>query len=317
MDEEGKGREFLRKFNRFISAYQFGSGGDMMRRTFTFQVLMLILIFAFPSIMILSNAQNDDSDPEAIIKPFVEVSTGESVEFNGTQSYDPGHEENLTKGISEWKWYIRPQSDHWENQTMVGNGSVLQYVVDKPKVYTVNLSVTDMSGLTGWTEKLLLVHGPDLQINSINFIGPEISDLTEGDRPIISIHITNSGTVTINSTWIIRIMDGTDILKESSIMRPIEPGETIYFNQTGSELKAGERTFRAVLDAEDDIDEMTNENNAMEIVIVVQEEPGLFGDSVDDGSFLLSFLIFIIAIVVISIIIVVGAVIVYILRKKT
>ncbi len=295
-----------------------------MRITHYLLGLILIISFIVPIFTIIVDGENILSEPEteiddpvAVIEPFSEVKQGEMFEFNGTQSYDPKNSDNLTGGIVEWTWYLRFDGHYRSNQTEIGDEQVFMYIFDEPGAYIVNLSVTDAMGLSGWVEKILIVTGPDLQIMSFTFSDP---DLRENDKPTITIAFTNTGTMDINSTWKLKVMDGTKTVREHTVTGVIVPGEIRYYNYSGYELKAGERSFEVILDVDGDILEMSEENNYFKTVVNVQEGQSSFEEIGGDGSpvILLSVIIIIILFMIFILIAipVVGVILIVKLNKK-
>jgi PKD domain-containing protein len=282
-------------------------------------LLPTILIFS-DEVIIPSNAQTDNDAPVAIIEPFLYVNIGDGVEFNGSRSYDPGNEDNTSGGILEWKWLIRSIGENSENQSMLGNEKVFHHVFQSPGDYIINLTVTDMSGNFGWVDKIFVIGGPDLAVLSFTFSDPEINDLRNGDTPMISVRYGNSGTVEINSPWILSITDGSIDVIAGPILRSIAPGEVQYFNHTGYPLRAGDREFKVTLDVNDDIDEVIEENNNFTTKVIVQGGGNsLILDSEDSSPVLvLSILIILIILIIFAIIAVpiIIIVIFFVLRSK-
>ncbi len=140
----------------------------------------------------------DTTDPFSVIKAFTtDYKQDETVELNASQSYDSRSTGQLKENIVAWAWYVRANGVNSTEQELISNEEIFDYVFEKPGDYILNLSVTDMAGLTGYVEKIVPISGPDLQVLEIKFTDPDINDLREDDEPTISIVYTNSGTVEI------------------------------------------------------------------------------------------------------------------------
>ncbi len=298
-----------------------------MRLNHTPFVLILIFSLLLPTILIFSdeviipsNAQTDMDAPVAVIEPFLIANIGEIIEFNGTRSYDPGNEDNTSGGILEWKWFIRSIGENWDNQSLLGSDQVFDYVFQSPGDYVINLTVTDMSGNSGWVDKILPVGGPDLLVMSLVFSDPDFNDLSEGDTPMITVTYSNSGTLAINSPWVLSITDGSIDVIVVPILGSIAPGEVQYFNHTGYALRPGDREFKVTLDVDDDINEMTDENNNLKTMVVVQGGgSSTILDSEEISPVLVLYVLIILIVLIIFVIIAVPIiiiVIVIVLRSK-
>ncbi|MEA3558512.1 MAG: PKD domain-containing protein [Candidatus Thermoplasmatota archaeon] len=213
----------------------------------------------------------DITKPMSVIKPFSDVTQGDDVEMNATQSYDPRTSGNLEEDIVAWTWYVRKDNQDWDEQVEIGNEQVFTYVFEDPGTYIVNLSVEDKMEMEGYSEKILMVSGPDLQVLSLTFESPNENELNDGESPKISITYSNEGTMAINDTWVLRVTVNGDKIKEETIDANIAPGEINYFNFT-YELPKGddERTFEVELDYEGTIAEMNEENNHFETIVTVE-----------------------------------------------
>lgn len=215
---------------------------------------------------------SDMTDPMAVIKPFPDVTQGDEVEMNATQSYDPRTTGNLEEDIVAWKWYVRSDDQEWDEQgEPISTEQVFDHVFDEPGTYVINLSVEDRSGLTGYVEKILLVSGPDLQVLGLTFQDPDESELNDGDSPTLSVAYSNEGTVDINGTWVLRIdVDGKKI-KEVTIEEDLATGEVSYYNFT-YELPEGrdERVFNVTVDYNGEIAEMNEDNNNFKTTVTVE-----------------------------------------------
>ncbi|MFO8052229.1 MAG: PKD domain-containing protein [Thermoplasmatota archaeon] len=259
-----------------------GSGalnGEVVTKRFAdpgFYNIQLKLQDAVGNEMVVENKTivvNDVTDPMAVIKPFPDTTQGDEVEMNATQSYDPRTTGNVEEDIVAWTWYVRKQSEDWEDQEEIGDEQVFTYVFEEPGTYVVNLSVEDRSGLTGHLEKVLLVSGPDLQVLSLTFEDPDENNLHDGDRPHLSIAYSNEGTVSVNDTWVLEVLVNGDTVKEETIETELKAGQVSYYNFT-YELPKGqdERVFEVVLDRDNDIAEMEEENNNFETTVTVAVE---------------------------------------------
>ncbi|MGA1792565.1 MAG: CARDB domain-containing protein [Thermoplasmatota archaeon] len=240
-------------------------------------VAIAVVIVLLISMALVSNFENVDGQssqdgldgPSAVIDPFPDVKMGDTVIFNGSGSYDPNIDDEAGKGIIEWSWYIRDEGDNWTQQSMMSEKEVFSKVLNIPGTFVINLTVMNRSGIEGWTEKILFVSGPDLQVVSITF--PEPDDLKEGDKPKISVRFMNAGTVEITDPWNLQIIDNGMVVKQERFMTLIAPGQTRYYNFSSVVLKAGERGIMVVLDSDDDILEMNEENNYLKIWVDVKE----------------------------------------------
>ena len=210
----------------------------------------------------------DITEPAPIIKfDPIEAKQGDTVELNGSQSYDPrstGDDAPITK----YTWTFEYGG---ENKTLTGE--VVEFTFDIPGDYKINLTVEDEAGLEYWVEKNLFVGGPDLQVDAIEFQDPVKSDLREGDKAKITVLIVNNGLVDAPSGWTIEIYDNDKKIKEEKIDVNISSQETYEYNFT-YELKEGERVFRVELDTNDDVAEISEDNNDYSTEAdVVESEP--------------------------------------------
>jgi hypothetical protein len=220
---------------------------------------------------------NDITKPFAVIKSFLDYKQGDSVEMNGSQSYDPTTNEQMKDAIVSYTWYMRSQGDNVTDQEEFGNEEVFEYIFEEPGNYVINLTVEDESGLIGWVEKVLPISGPDLQVNSIDFKNKGLNDLKENEKTTIIIAFTNAGTVEINKTWRLKIeFDGKEI-KTDEVSGTLEPGEIGYYNYTYKLNKKDEKLFRVILDIDGDIAEMNEEtNNELETEVSIDPDDPIF-----------------------------------------
>lgn len=257
--------------------------GDVVTKRFAdpgFYNIQLKLVDAVGNEEVVMNKTivvSDMTDPMSVIKPFPDVTQGDEVEMNATQSYDPRTTGNLEEDIVSWTWYVRMDDEEWDDQVEIGDEQVFTYVFQEPGTYVINLSVEDKTGLTGYSEKILLVSGPDLQVLGLTFEDPEESDLNDGDKAKISIAYSNEGTVDINDTWTLQVSVNGKEIKTTVIEENLKPGEIAYFNFT-YEIPEGddERIFKVMIDIDGDIAEMNEDNNEFETTVEIGPKDSFF-----------------------------------------
>jgi PKD repeat protein len=208
---------------------------------------------------------NDITEPMAVIKPFDEdddgFKIGDDIEFNGTQSYDPRSGDDVTEGLI-YVWYYYEEGDEPENQTHIGNGSVIEHSFSDPGVYRINLTVIDVDGNIGWTETNLVVNGADLVIENMEFIKPEVSKLEEGKTTKMSVLIRNIGKVDVNKSFdVVFYRDGEKKIKSHSIDGGLKAGESYYWNFSFTPDYSKEHEFKVLVDPDNVIKEDTDDNN--------------------------------------------------------
>ena len=183
-----------------------------------------------------------------------DVKQGDTVELNGSQSYDP-----RTTGddapVVNYNW-----SFEYDGENVTLEGEVVEFKFDIPGEYSINLTVEDEAGLKYWVNKDLFVSGPDLQVDAFEFTDPDRNSLRDGDRAHITVVISNTGLVEVPSGWTLKIYDNDDMIKEEKIDVNISAEGTYEYNFT-YEVKQGESEFRVELDTEDDVYEINEDNN--------------------------------------------------------
>jgi PKD repeat protein len=209
----------------------------------------------------------DTTLPAPVIKPFPDVAQGDIVEFNGTQSYDPRTTGNDYDSIVSYTWTFE-----YEGQNRTLTGDVVNFTFDRPGEYTINLTVEDESGQVYWTEKLLFVGGPDLQVRTVTFRDPDENHMNAGEKTHVTVVIANDGLYEASGNWTIKVMDNDRTVKEQVITNVIEAGGTYEFNFT-FKLRQGEREIMVELDTEDTLPEQAEDNNDYTTTVNVEGKP--------------------------------------------
>ncbi|MGA1821027.1 MAG: PKD domain-containing protein [Thermoplasmatota archaeon] len=212
----------------------------------------------------------DTTLPAPVIKPFPDVTQGDVVEFNGTQSYDPRTTGNDYDAIVSYTWTFV-----YDDENITLSGDVVNYTFDIPGDYIINLTVEDEAGQVYWTEKTLFVSGPDLQVRTVNFRDPDENHMNGGEKTHVSVVIANDGLYEAKSNWTIQVFDRDRKVKEQKITAVIGAGETHEFNFT-FKLRSGEREIKVILDTNNDVPETLEDNNEYTTTIDVEDPEPIF-----------------------------------------
>ena len=111
---------------------------------------------------------------------------------------------------------------------------------------------------------------PDLTVNIMEFRDPDEYHMNAGERTLVSVSFMNSGSAKAEGNWTFSFFDNGRLIREGIIYRSLEPGESSWINFT-FELRKGEREFKFIADSENDIEEMSEDNNEFVVVVIVDE----------------------------------------------
>lgn len=230
-----------------------------------FMMFSATIIVGNPSV----EAQEPGIRPVAVIEPFPDVNIDDLVVLDGSGSYYPDSQENTTGEIIEWEWFVRGADQDWTEQSVIGTGETVLHTFNVPGEFEINLTVTDIIGAKGWTEKLIFVGGPDLLVAGIEFRKPEIIDLKEGDVPEIHIYYSNFGSTSIETPWVLKVTNNEEIIFMDTINEPLESGHQGNIRIDGIELDGGPHLFEVTVDVDDDVPEVAEENNVFRTSVIV------------------------------------------------
>ncbi len=197
----------------------------------------------------------------------LEIDMGSEVVLDGSRSYDPRTTGDLYDAISSYTWYLYSVGENYTKQTVIGHGGVIEHTFLLPGYWVLNLTIIDENGLTAWTEKTLLIGGPDLQVDAVIFVDPAMDKIKEGDRAKISIIIKNTGTTDIQRDieWDLKVtLDGKTI-QIYTIDREIRAGGSIHINFSYTFESRGSKELMVYLDPTNVVPEMVENNNDYEI----------------------------------------------------
>jgi len=216
---------------------------------------------------------NDVTKPLAVIMPITDVTQGEKITLNASQSYDPRTTGNLYEdGIANYTWYLYSEGKTYKNQTKIAEGKVTNYTFNTPGSFFLNLTITDKVGLKGWAEKNVFVGGPDLQVRAVTFTDRDLKDLQKGKGTHVSILFANDGEVDCQANWTLKAYYGKDVVKTYKVEQVLKTGKTQYLNFSWKPKTDAEREFKVVLDVDNNVVETTENNNDLEQGLTINEQ---------------------------------------------
>lgn len=216
----------------------------------------------------------DTTKPLPVIVVSVsEIKIGTKVLLNGSQSYDPRTTGKLYDALANYTWQMYKVGSNYTTQTVIGSGKVKEHTFTQPGNWVLNLTVTDSNGLQGWYEKTIFVGGPDLQVEAITFVKPELNNLRENDKAKISIRIKNNGLVDTpkNTTWYVKVTMNGKTIKNESIDVVVKAGKTMYANITYELKSKGSKEFEVYLDPTNAVLESEETNNKLKTQASIKE----------------------------------------------
>lgn len=222
----------------------------------------------------------DITPPVAIIEPIGTenaVDVDENVTFNASQSYDPREDpEDWVYNLTLYKWDF-DESDGlwWENNKTTPDsnegaiGKVVVHTYSKPGFYTITLNVTDSAGHTDQTNYTLEVRGADLRVSFVEY-EPAEGKITEGKKLVLTINITNKGSVKAEGFTVWVKVGGKKI--KSEYISSLEPDATYEFKAVWKNPTAGTKVVNVEIDPTDAVLESDEDNNVYEHTIKIKEK---------------------------------------------
>jgi len=218
-------------------------------------------------------AVEDITEPMAVINPFTkEPKMNEEVTLNASQSYDARTTGNI-KDLASYTWTFKDPLDDSKNYTLTGK--VVAFTFENPGDYILNLTVTDGTGLKGWTTRDLRVRGADLEIRNVQFTKPEIGKIREKEKAKGRITIANNGAIntSYSSGFTVKVIEGVDrVVFEKKVDVVIDAGDTYELNFTYRPRSSGAKDLKFIVDSDDDVKEENEDQNEFALKVTVKEQ---------------------------------------------